>query len=571
MKKAVYFLISLLLILSNNLYCKQSAEGIDISSGDSLKVLSTPELYNLSVKWVEEYNRLFPGVNLGVMNIADQEKAADLIAGGRIGFVSGEYYAVLKNETLWREVIGRDVIVSVINAKNPYLEDLLLHGISPDVLALFLKRDDSRTWADLLKNGKRIRADYYCINDESAIRSLAGFFGTEEFRVAGMNSGNTLEVVSAIQNDPYAIGFCKLINVLDFDTRNLVENIKLLPLDRNVNGIIDSNEKIYENVSNFTRGVWIGKYPKALFSNIYTVAKEQPENSNEVAFLKWVLSDGQKYLAANGYSDLLAGERQSAAGRLINAKISAGASTDERFYLTTVLFITGVVIIAGLIAISVARQQKHRRDGLKTSGSDAHPLLNEDSLKIPRGIYFDKTHTWAFLEANGNVKVGIDDFLQHVTGQITKIKMKSPGKKVVKGEEIFSIVQNGKQLNLYSPVSGTIVEQNMTLDSNSSSLNTSPYSEGWICRIEPSNWIRESQLLFMADRQREFIKMEFLRLKDFLISALGSDNGKYTRVIMQDGGEINDGVLSEMGPEIWEDFQTKFIDPSRQIWFYEII
>ncbi len=48
------------------------------------------------------------------------------------------------------------------------------------------------------------------------------------------------------------------------------------------------------------------------------------------------------------------------------------------------------------------------------------------------------------------------------------------------------------------------------------------------------------------------------------------DTEKYARVILQDGGEIRDGVLSEMGPEVWEDFQTKFIDPSRQVWFYEI-
>ena len=53
----------------------------------------------------------------------------------------------------------------------------------------------------------------------------------------------------------------------------MVENIRLLPIDRNGNGLIDYNEKIYDDVNDFSRGVWIGKYPKALFSNIYTVAK----------------------------------------------------------------------------------------------------------------------------------------------------------------------------------------------------------------------------------------------------------------------------------------------------------
>jgi glycine cleavage system H lipoate-binding protein len=169
------------------------------------------------------------------------------------------------------------------------------------------------------------------------------------------------------------------------------------------------------------------------------------------------------------------------------------------------------------------------------------------------------------------VKIGIDDFLQHVTGKITRIKMKNIGKKVKKGEQILSIIQNGKQLNLYSPVSGTIVEQNDALVANSASLNYSPYNEGWVYRIEPSNWSRESQLLFMADKQREFILKEFSRLKDFLMTAMRADKENYAQVILQDGGEIRDGVLSEMGPEIWDDFQTNFIDPSRQLWFYEII
>ena len=73
----------------------------------------------------------------------------------------------------------------------------------------------------------------------------------------------------------------------------------------------------------------------------------------------------------------------------------------------------------------------------------------------------------------------------------------------------------------------------------------------------------------MSEKHREFLKLEFSRLKDFLMNALRDDE-KYAQVLLQDGGEISDGMLSEMGPEIWEDFQTGFIDPSRQVWFYEM-
>ena len=569
MKRAVYLLISLLFVISNSLYSRPSATGKNIFQGDSLQVVATPDLYGISMKWAAEYNRMVPGANIKVVSVVDQKQAGDMINEGKIGFVSNEFYTGLKNESLWQVVIGRDVIVPVINSKNPFMEEISRHGISPDVLALFVKNADYRNWGDLLKNGKTEKVDYYCINDKSALRNLAEFLNTDETRIAGSNSGNSEVIVSAIQKDPYAIGFCKLINVIDFEKQTMVENLSLLPIDKNGNGVIDFNEKIYDDVNNFTRGVWIGKYPKALFSNIYTVASVAPSEASEIAFIKWVISDGQKFLSVNGYSDLLVSERQSATDKLYNASLSAGATTGEKNLLKSALFFVVSVILIGLIATSIARQRKRRKAGLKVTAVETHHLLDENSLRIPKGIYFDKTHTWAFLEANGTVKVGIDDFLQHITGKITRIKMKEAGKKVKKGDQILSVIQNGKQLNLYSPVSGTIIEQNIALEGNSSALNYSPYNEGWIYRIEPSNWVRESQLLFMADRQIEFIKKEFSRLKDFLMTALSADV-RYAHVLLQDGGEISDGVLSEMGPEIWDDFQTKFIDPSRQVWFYEM-
>jgi hypothetical protein len=76
--------------------------------------------------------------------------------------------------------------------------------------------------------------------------------------------------------------------------------------------------------------------------------------------------------------------------------------------------------------------------------------------------------------------------------------------------------------------------------------------------------------LFYAEKYRQYLGQEFTRLKDFMATVLNAGNEKYSFVILQDGGELQDGILSQMGPEVWEDFQTKYIDPSRQIWFYEL-
>ena len=101
------------------------------------------------------------------------------------------------------------------------------------------------------------------------------------------------------------------------------------------------------------------------------------------------------------------------------------------------------------------------------------------------------------------------------------------------------------------------------LISKSSMINSSPYSDGWIYMIEPSNWIREIQFLFMAEKYKKWLKDEFSRLKDFLSVFVKPGTVEYAHVILQDGGDLIDNLLSDLGPEVWEEFQTNFIDTSK--------
>ena len=570
MKKAICLLISLLLINYCCLSGKDSVTENNPSPGDSIKVLSTPDLYNLSIKWADEYNRLYPEMKIRVINVSDIQMADKLISDGDIGFVSNEYYSAFNTGSLWKVVVGRDVIVPVINSKNPFLDEIYQHGISPEAFVRFLNNPNSRTWGNLMNNEQKSKVNYYWINDQSITSGLKDFLKTDHIKTEGIQVENGEEMISAIQKDPYAIGFSKMVNILDFQNQSIVENIRLLPIDRNGNGLIEYNEKIYDDLNVFSRGVWIGKYPKALFGNIYSVSSKQPENKTEVAFLKWILTDGQQFLYSNGYSDLLISERQSTVDKLYNAKTYPGATTNDKSYLKTILLIIAALILSGLTMDALVRYKRRKNSAVKIAGHVSLPVLDENSIIIPAGIYFDKTHTWAFMEQNGIVKVGIDDFLQHITGTLTRIKMKNEGESIKKGEQILSIIQNGKQLNLYAPVSGIIKEQNKALDKNTSIINSSPYSDGWIYKIEPANWLRENQLLFMADKHKQHIKNEFSRLKDFLAVSLNANSEKYAQIILQDGGELREGTLSNLGPEVWEDFQTNFIEPSRQFWFYEL-
>jgi glycine cleavage system H lipoate-binding protein len=224
-----------------------------------------------------------------------------------------------------------------------------------------------------------------------------------------------------------------------------------------------------------------------------------------------------------------------------------------------------VFILIAFVAICVsidALVQFRKSKGTKVAvlSTIIQRTFNEKSISIPKGLYFDKTHTWAFMEKNGWVKLGIDDFLLHVTGPVNRLKMKKTGDKIIKGEALITIIQNGKQLTLYSPISGSIKSINNVLSNDAGLINSSPYNEGWLYEIEPMNWLRDVQFLFMQEKYMEWIKKEFSRLKDFFAVELKSSEVVLIPVMMQDGGELKDNVLADFGPEVWEDFQIKYLN-----------
>jgi glycine cleavage system H lipoate-binding protein/ABC-type phosphate transport system substrate-binding protein len=570
MKKLVCFLTVLFLMSYGGFSVIASVTPGDTNPGDSIRVVSAPELLTLSQKWAAEYNRLNPDAKIKIVLADGKIPEASLFKEGVIGFVPDNYLTPAENESAWKMIIGRDIIVPVMNASNPFLTEISDHGISAGSLKMFLSDPGSRTWGTLLGADQKDKATFYMLNDPSVTGNLSLFLEKDIVIEEAASVGNSDELIAALRKDAFAIGFCRLASILDADRQAFAENIRLIPVDRNNNGTLDYNEKIYEDFTAFSRGIWIGKYPRSLVTNIYSVSGIQPTGVKETAFLKWVLSDGQKYLGSNGYSDLLVAERQSAADKLYTTNVAPLNAASDFSLLKAAMAILGLIIVAGFVADAAFRYNRRKNLVMNVVTTTSLSFPGESGIKVPAGLYFDKTHTWAFMEKSGVVTVGIDDFLQHVTGPISRIRMKGEGKKVKKGEPVLTIIQNGKQLNLYAPVSGTITEQNSRLEENSTLINESPYGEGWIYKIEPSNWINENQLLFMADKQRQFLAKEFSRLKDFLASAVNGPEGNLMPVVLQDGGEIKDGILSDMGPEVWEDFQTNFIDPSRQVWFYEI-
>ncbi|MCF8239954.1 MAG: response regulator [Melioribacteraceae bacterium] len=110
--------------------------------------------------------------------------------------------------------------------------------------------------------------------------------------------------------------------------------------------------------------------------------------------------------------------------------------------------------------------------------------IGKGEFAIPGGVFISDTHTWASVEQDGTVKVGLDDFAKKLIGSINKIDFPNLGMKVQKGQILFSIKQGQKTIPFKSPISGSITKINQTLNEDLEVLDISPYDKNWICVID---------------------------------------------------------------------------------------
>jgi glycine cleavage system H protein len=115
-------------------------------------------------------------------------------------------------------------------------------------------------------------------------------------------------------------------------------------------------------------------------------------------------------------------------------------------------------------------------------------------MNVPSNLKYTKDHEWVLI--NGNVAtVGITDFAQHELGDIVFIEIETVGEELGHGE-VFGTVEAVKTVSdLFMPVSGTVLEKNEELDAKADLVNTDPYGQGWMVKVELSDVSEVNDLL----------------------------------------------------------------------------
>ncbi len=121
-------------------------------------------------------------------------------------------------------------------------------------------------------------------------------------------------------------------------------------------------------------------------------------------------------------------------------------------------------------------------------------------MEFPAELKYTKDHEWVRVEG-GQAYIGITDFAQRELGDIVYVDINTLGKEV-NAEDVFGTVEAVKTVSdLFMPLTGKIIEINKKLDANPELVNSDPYGDGWMVKIEVSDASQVDGLLSPAAYQ----------------------------------------------------------------------
>jgi glycine cleavage system H protein len=107
-------------------------------------------------------------------------------------------------------------------------------------------------------------------------------------------------------------------------------------------------------------------------------------------------------------------------------------------------------------------------------------------MNTPDDLRYTEEHQWARQEAN-HIRVGITDYAQDALGEVLYIQLPELDTNVAAGDVIGEVESSKSVSDIFSPVSGRVVEVNQALEDAPEPLNADPYGEGWVCLIAPAD------------------------------------------------------------------------------------
>lgn len=281
---------------------------------NTIKISGAYALTPMMEKWVKEYNKIHPEINVDVVaNGAGQGmiEAKNKIVD--IGMVSRD---VKKDEMeqgiFWVSVV-KDAVVATINANNPVIDLILTKGVTKQQFKdIFIIRNIT-TWGQLVGNeGITDTIVVYSRSDscgaaETWAKYLGNYNQNDLINAADYNVNGDNMLAATIQQKQLGIGYNNIgyVYTKKIDNKTFVpaDGIIPVPIDLNGNGTLDKNERVYANRTSIVTAINDNVYPSPPARALHLVTYK---NFTGITydFVHWILTEGQQYVLDTGYVPL---------------------------------------------------------------------------------------------------------------------------------------------------------------------------------------------------------------------------------------------------------------------------
>jgi phosphate transport system substrate-binding protein len=261
-------------------------------------------LYPMTIKWAEEFRKINPGVKIDISAGGAGKGIADALSGMvEIGMVSREIYPEEIKNGAYAIAVTKDAVVAVISEKNPALSEILSKGLKKDAGNSIWITGKFSNWAQAFNTKTASPIHVYTRSDAcGAAEVWAKYFGKKQEDLLGVGVFGDPGLAQAVKKDPLGIGFNNIGYAYDAATKQQVKGLRVVPLDLNNNGKIDTDENFYNSMNDLITAISSGRYPSPPARELYFVVKGNPKSNKVLTeFIKWVLADGQKFVHEAGY------------------------------------------------------------------------------------------------------------------------------------------------------------------------------------------------------------------------------------------------------------------------------
>ena len=107
--------------------------------------------------------------------------------------------------------------------------------------------------------------------------------------------------------------------------------------------------------------------------------------------------------------------------------------------------------------------------------------------QVPAELKYNDSHEWVRLEADGTVTVGITDHAQEALGDVVFVETPEVGRELSAGSSAGVVESVKAASDIYSPIDGAVLAVNPALEGSPELVNSDPYGEGWMFRLQPAN------------------------------------------------------------------------------------